>query len=502
METRENMELTLTTQMLSELQTMNLKTEEWQQTVYARIQSQLKSLGRLTPDLLQKTKTVTAVMNTYKVSLENMLCDTDIKKEKMKIFETLFIIQSQLKLYHTINGRFDNSTEDDHRRYLDMAMKIDPNDPHILQSYALHLYRIQVKNDFGYNGLHEMDYSYIEYLRKAVDSCNDSNCTDAAYGKMRLFHLLKLHEGFRDYYTPSLRHINHLIQLDKKLNLELNEPRCEIYKISLSFLTKAIHIEEDDVPKLKGSNHRVLFQNAEGTINMGVYFNDPDVEWSDIYWYNTLALEIIKYQRQFEGFTSFDEKLKAYSCCVELHSHPVGINGRNNIIAVTPMKFLPMKEFEKRHKTIDSNRTLAIMNSMMTKTYDVIDKKKKALKLKEIGNDVFKKKDYENAEKFYSRGLEMNLDSRSLWTNRANCRNKMEKYKEALEDSVAALSIDPKCTKSITQKGNALMGLGQFEEAKKCYESLRTFGEKRTANCYLKKLAAAQSQKLDHSDEK
>ena len=50
----------------------------------------------------------------------------------MKIFETLFIIQSQLKLYHTINGRFDNSTEDDHRRYLDMAMKIDPNDPYIL----------------------------------------------------------------------------------------------------------------------------------------------------------------------------------------------------------------------------------------------------------------------------------------------------------------------------------------------------------------------------------
>ena len=70
------------------------------------------------------------------------------------------------------------------------------------------------------------------------------------------------------------------------------------------------------------------------------------------------------------------------------------------------------------------------------------------MKLKEIGNDVFKKKDYENAEKFYSRGLEMNLDSRPLWTNRANCRNKMGKYKDALNDSIAALSIDPKCTKA------------------------------------------------------
>ena len=36
------------------------------------------------------------------------------------------------------------------------------------------------------------------------------------------------------------------------------------------------------------------------------------------------------------------------------------------------------------------------------------------------------------------------------------------------------------------------MGLGQFDEAKKCYESLRTFGENSAADCYLKKLASAQ----------
>ena len=65
-----------------------------------------------------------------------------------------------------------------------------------------------------------------------------------------------------------------------------------------------------------------------------------------------------------------------------------------------------------------------------------------------MGNNVFKKQDYENAEKFYSKGLELNLDSQPLWTNRANCRNKMGKYKDALADSVAALSIDPKCTKA------------------------------------------------------
>ena len=48
-------------------------------------------------------------------------------------------------------------------------------------------------------------------------------------------------------------------------------------------------------------------------------------------------------------------------------SHPVGINGRNNIIAVTPMKFLPVVEFEKRQKSVNQNKNRAIMSSMITK---------------------------------------------------------------------------------------------------------------------------------------
>ena len=79
-----------------------------------------------------------------------------------------------------------------------------------------------------------MDYSYIEYLHKAMANATDASKVD----KMDLFHLIKIQEGLRDYYGSSLRQINHLIQLDAKPNLELKEPRWEIYKISLSFLTK------------------------------------------------------------------------------------------------------------------------------------------------------------------------------------------------------------------------------------------------------------------------
>ena len=64
----------------------------------------------------------------------------------------------------------------------------------------------------------------------------------------------------------------------------------------------------------------------------------------------------------------------------------------------------------------------------------------------------------------------------------------MKKYDVAISDCDSALSIDPKCTKSITQKGNALLGLKRFDEAKECSELLRSLGENELADNLLKKL--------------
>ena len=78
----------------------------------------------------------------------------------------------------------------------------------------------------------EMDHSYIEYFYKAMANEPSESL------KANIFHTIKLHEADRDYHKSSLRQINHLIQLDERPNFELKEPRCEIYKISLSFLMK------------------------------------------------------------------------------------------------------------------------------------------------------------------------------------------------------------------------------------------------------------------------
>ena len=64
----------------------------------------------------------------------------------------------------------------------------------------------------------------------------------------------------------------------------------------------------------------------------------------------------------------------------------------------------------------------------------------------------------------------------------------MKKYEEAISDCETALSIDRKCTRSIIQKGNALLDLSRFDEAKECYESLRSLGGSSSADLHLKKL--------------
>ena len=70
---------------------------------------------------------------------------------------------------------------------------------------------------------------------------------------------------------------------------------------------------------MKGSNHRVLFQNADENINMGIIFNDPDLELSDVYWYYHLAGMMEDSLIKNEGLITVDRQLKTKSCYVELH---------------------------------------------------------------------------------------------------------------------------------------------------------------------------------------
>ena len=53
----------------------------------------------------------------------------------------------------------------------------------------------------------ERDYGYVAYLRKAIDNSRDLSV------KEMMTQQTMFHEGRRDYFTVSLRQINHLIVL-------------------------------------------------------------------------------------------------------------------------------------------------------------------------------------------------------------------------------------------------------------------------------------------------
>ena len=75
----------------------------------------------------------------------------------------------------------------------------------------------------------------------------------------------------------------------------------------------------EDVQCLKGANKGVLFQNSDGNINMGAWFDDPDIEMEDIFWFNNLASKIRKSLLRNEGLVTIDEEYNTKSCYAELH---------------------------------------------------------------------------------------------------------------------------------------------------------------------------------------
>ena len=113
-------------------------------------------------------------------------------------------------------------------------------------------------------------------------------------------------------------------------------------------------------------------------------------------------------------------------------------------------------------------------------------------KLAKKGTQAFKNENYEEALDFYTQAIENCSDSNRLFTNRASCLNTMERYEEAIDDCDKALNIEPNCcacsSRTYIQKGRAYMGLGQFDEARKCYNDLRRVGQEVMADICLKKV--------------
>lgn len=91
-------------------------------------------------------------------------------------------------------------------------------------------------------------------------------------------------------------------------------------------------------------------------------------------------------------------------------------------------------------------------------------RKEYALQLKNAGNKAYGSKDYNKAIDLYSQAILCKPDP-IFYSNRAACYNALSVWDKVVEDTTAAINLDPTYVKALNRRANAYEHLEQFSEA-------------------------------------
>jgi stress-induced-phosphoprotein 1 len=92
--------------------------------------------------------------------------------------------------------------------------------------------------------------------------------------------------------------------------------------------------------------------------------------------------------------------------------------------------------------------------------------------LKKQGNNAFVAKQYAEAERYYSKAIELDTSNHILFGNRSATRLHLGKFRDALIDADEAVKLDPTWSKGYYRKGMAHLKQKQYREAVAAYKSL------------------------------
>ena len=90
--------------------------------------------------------------------------------------------------------------------------------------------------------------------------------------------------------------------------------------------------------------------------------------------------------------------------------------------------------------------------------------------LKARGNAAFKRGALDEAEMLYGKALEHDAATAALWGNRCAARLGMKRFELALQDADEAVKVDGKWAKGHFRRGQALVGLARWDDAKRAFE--------------------------------
>ncbi|KAK0636332.1 hypothetical protein B0T17DRAFT_625836 [Bombardia bombarda] len=96
--------------------------------------------------------------------------------------------------------------------------------------------------------------------------------------------------------------------------------------------------------------------------------------------------------------------------------------------------------------------------------YSELERKEYAAKLKEAGNKAYGAKDFAKAIELYSKAVICKPDP-VYYSNRAACYNALGEWDKVVEDTTAAITLDPEYIKALNRRANAYDHLEKYSEA-------------------------------------
>ncbi|KAK3104066.1 hypothetical protein FSP39_024146 [Pinctada imbricata] len=159
-------------------------------------------------------------------------------------------------------------------------------------------------------------------------------------------------------------------------------------------------------------------------------------------------------------------------------------------------------DVDKLCEEIDKEEKKSSSEYETDEEWELERRKQQAIVEKDMGNDFFKRGEYENAIESYTRGLNHDPSNPILPANRAMALLKQEKYAAAEVDCITALTLDPLYVKAYLRLGAARFGLRKFLEAKDAYEkALQLEPQNKTAQQEIGKIEKelSKAQMVTHS---
>lgn len=92
---------------------------------------------------------------------------------------------------------------------------------------------------------------------------------------------------------------------------------------------------------------------------------------------------------------------------------------------------------------------------------------------KNEGNTFYKGGEYRKSLELYSKAIELCPNTAAYYGNRAAAYMMIKKFKEAIEDSRAAIAIDPNFVKGFIREGKSLLALGDYKSAIRSFQKVK-----------------------------